>query len=67
MDIQNTQTMLKMEKDQSSRAEQKTFTPLSQEDIARISKQEVKIYEEAEDFLLDLNSQAPDGFFPTDM
>lgn len=63
MAIQNTQTMLNTEKDRSSKAEQKTFTPLSQEDIARISKQAVKIYEEAEDFLLDLNSQAPEGFW----
>lgn len=49
MDIQDTQTTLPMEKDQSLNAEQKTYKRLSQEDIMRISKQEAKIYEEAEE------------------
>ena len=52
MAIQDTRMTLNTEKNQSSKEEQKTITRLSQEDIMRISKQEAKIYEEAEDYLL---------------
>ena len=52
MAIQDIQMMSITEKNQSSKEEQKTVTRLSQEDIMRISKQEAKIYEEAEDYLL---------------